>query len=158
MLTNQLKRIDKDKIHPRLFKIYCEVLEECNSKGKEYYAISGYRDPKEQQALFDQGRTKPGNIVTNSEGFKSYHNFGLAIDSSFDGDLKREGLQPSWDVQEYRTLAEVSKTKGLQSGLYFAKLVDAPHVQLALPSGISLDMLKVAFKKGGLEEVWKLVP
>lgn len=34
----------------------------------------------EQAAIYAQGRTSPGAIVTNSKPGQSYHNFGLALD------------------------------------------------------------------------------
>ena len=42
--------------------------------------ISGTRTFAEQDALFAQGRTKPGRIVTNARGGFSNHNFGIAFD------------------------------------------------------------------------------
>lgn len=34
----------------------------------------------EQEALYAQGRTKPGKVVTNAKAGMSYHNYGLAVD------------------------------------------------------------------------------
>jgi peptidoglycan L-alanyl-D-glutamate endopeptidase CwlK len=42
--------------------------------------IFGVRTVAEQDALYAQGRTKPGKIVTNAKGGQSAHNFGLAVD------------------------------------------------------------------------------
>src|SRR5687768_17388797 len=42
--------------------------------------ISGNRTYAEQNLLYAQGRTKPGDIVTNSRGGQSNHNFGIAWD------------------------------------------------------------------------------
>jgi peptidoglycan L-alanyl-D-glutamate endopeptidase CwlK len=38
------------------------------------------RTNAEQDALYAQGRTTPGPIVTNARGGQSAHNYGLAID------------------------------------------------------------------------------
>ncbi len=40
----------------------------------------GYRTNAEQDALYAQGRTTPGSIVTWARGGESIHNQGLAID------------------------------------------------------------------------------
>jgi peptidoglycan L-alanyl-D-glutamate endopeptidase CwlK len=42
--------------------------------------VQGLRTIDEQNALYAQGRTKPGNKVTNAKGGSSYHNYGLAVD------------------------------------------------------------------------------
>lgn len=42
--------------------------------------VQGLRTFAEQDALYAQGRTKPGNIVTYSPAGTSYHNYGLAVD------------------------------------------------------------------------------
>src|SRR6266568_3689055 len=48
--------------------------------------ISGTRTYPEQDALYEQGRSKPGKIVTNARGGHSNHNFGIAFDVGiFDG-------------------------------------------------------------------------
>jgi peptidoglycan L-alanyl-D-glutamate endopeptidase CwlK len=41
---------------------------------------SGYRSKKEQNELYAQGRSKPGQVVTNAKAGQSYHNYGLAVD------------------------------------------------------------------------------
>lgn len=42
--------------------------------------VQGLRTFKEQDDIYQQGRTKPGNIVTRAKAGSSYHNYGLAID------------------------------------------------------------------------------
>src|SRR5690606_22511724 len=57
-----------------------EAKEIAASYGCEYIGISGHRTWAEQDALYAQGRTKPGSIVTNAKGGQSNHNFGIAMD------------------------------------------------------------------------------
>ena len=51
-----------------------------------FQAEDGIRDLVRSRGLGDvykrqaQGRTKPGKIVTNSPGGKSWHNYGLGVD------------------------------------------------------------------------------
>ena len=40
--------------------------------------ISGTRTFAEQDRLYAQGRTEPGNVVTNARGGQSNHNYGIA--------------------------------------------------------------------------------
>lgn len=62
------------------------------AEGKVDFTIThGFRSKEEQAALYAQGRTKKGNIVTNCDGIhkKSRHQSGKAIDFipyPFDGD------------------------------------------------------------------------
>jgi peptidoglycan L-alanyl-D-glutamate endopeptidase CwlK len=126
-------------------------------RGHSYYAISGFRDPIEQDKLYAIGRTekKGSPIVTNAPGFKSYHNYGLAIDFCWDKDQKREGLQPGWDVKSYMVLAEEAEKLGLVSGMKF-KMVDAPHIQIPM-NVIGLTKLEEIYKEGGIEACWEEV-
>lgn len=48
--------------------------------GLDLRMTSGYRSFAEQDELYAQGRTKPGNIVTNAKGGESLHNYGVAFD------------------------------------------------------------------------------
>jgi peptidoglycan L-alanyl-D-glutamate endopeptidase CwlK len=48
--------------------------------GVTFEVLSGLRSYAQQAALFAQGRTKPGKIVTNARPGSSWHNYGLAID------------------------------------------------------------------------------
>lgn len=48
--------------------------------GIQLRIVQALRTIAEQNALYNQGRTTPGNIVTNARGGSSYHNYALAID------------------------------------------------------------------------------
>lgn len=158
-----LKRLDEKSIHPVLWAKAQQLVEACAARGYHYYAISGYRSVEEQNALFAQGRSTKGAIVTNARGGQSAHNFGLAIDFCKDADKTRGGLQPDWNAHEYEVLAEEAKKLGLEPGLYW-QFKDAPHVQLPLSSK-SIKLFNVApapdaqdllslYKKGGMAAVW----
>lgn len=86
--------------------------------------VSGYRSQEEQDQLYAQGRTKPGEIVTNARGGYSWHNFGLAADYAFvkDGHLTWDG---PWNL-----FGRIARTCGLEWGGDFRKFPDRPHMQL----------------------------
>jgi peptidoglycan L-alanyl-D-glutamate endopeptidase CwlK len=95
--------------------------------------VQGFRSIEEQDALYAQGRTKPGAIVTKAKGGKSYHNYGLAIDFALlydkDGNGSFESL--SWDTTDPRW-AEVVKAfenKGWFWGGKFSTITDKPHLE-----------------------------
>lgn len=52
----------------------------CANEGIDVLITSTYRDSESQDALFAQGRTKPGKIVTNARGGYSWHNWRCAFD------------------------------------------------------------------------------
>src|ERR1700676_5276576 len=56
------------------------LVTKAGANGITIKVISGLRTYAEQDDLYAQGRTKPGNIVTNARGGYSNHNFGIAFD------------------------------------------------------------------------------
>jgi len=151
-VNDLLVRIDLQTINPSFLERIREMLEACRAAGFDYFAISGYRSAAEQDELYAQGRTKPGNIVTNSQGFQSAHNFGIALDFARDKDTSRAGLQPGWDAPDYDVLGREAVARGLIWGGNFTKLKDRPHVQMAgYVTGSELLPLKAAYQ-GAVEQ------
>ena len=124
-----LKRLDVELLHPSLVNRVIDMLSSCRLVGFDYWAVSGFRSAPEQQALYEQGRSRPGNIVTSARAFQSAHNFGLAIDFAHDRDLARGGLQDGWSPEEYEVLGVQARAHGLVWGGDLA-FSDRPHVQL----------------------------
>lgn len=59
--------------------------------------IQGLRSFAESDALYAQGRTKPGPIVTKAAAGQSYHNYGLAFDFQMLTDGKEDDIVgPHW--------------------------------------------------------------
>jgi len=42
--------------------------------------FEGFRSPQRQDYLYQQGRSRPGNIITNARPWTSFHQYGLAAD------------------------------------------------------------------------------
>ena len=55
-------------------------LEKCDIEGIDLLVTSTYRDAEAQKALYAQGRTVPGRIVTNAQAGESWHNWRCAVD------------------------------------------------------------------------------
>lgn len=92
-------------LHPKLreeaIEIYSEICERL--KGKAFCRFTHtLRTFAEQDALYAQGRTKPGSIVTYARGGQSYHNFGIAIDICLVVDTDGDGDydKASWDFKK----------------------------------------------------------
>jgi peptidoglycan LD-endopeptidase CwlK len=87
--------------------------------------ISGLRTYDEQNALYAQGRTKPGRVVTNARGGYSNHNFGIAFDIGvFDG----ASYVP--ESPRYKAVGALGAELGLEWGGNWKTIKDEPHFQL----------------------------
>jgi peptidoglycan L-alanyl-D-glutamate endopeptidase CwlK len=88
-----------------------------------------YRNVEEQQALYAQGRTSPGPIVTQCDGviIKSKHNStpSLALDFAvlIAGKL-------TWDVSEYAAVGKIAQDIGLVWGGSWPTFPDAVHLEV----------------------------
>ena len=87
--------------------------------------ISGTRTYAEQDALYAQGRTKAGNIVTNARGGYSNHNFGIAFDI---GVFSGNRYLPESPL--YKAVGALGMELGLEWGGNWTSIVDQPHFQL----------------------------
>lgn len=143
-----LKRIET--IHPKLReelrKIYDEICKELTGRAVCRFS-QVYRTFKEQDALYAQGRTKPGAKVTNAKGGQSYHNYGLAVDivMIIDGKTASWDTTKDWDGDKIADWLEVVKifTKhGWQWGLFNKEgnRYDLPHFQKTF--GLSISALR----------------
>lgn len=107
------------------------------SDGLVVRLISGTRTFQQQDALFAQGRTASGKIVTNARGGQSNHNFGIAWDvgiftsgGAYIDDLAEKKKMTSAAVEaEYKKLGPVGRNLGLFWGGDWHK-PDRPHFQL----------------------------
>jgi len=71
---------DLNKLHPYVKQLSEKLIDQCKKQGLKVIITQALRTNEEQNELYAQGRTKPGNIVTNAKGGQSMHNYGLAID------------------------------------------------------------------------------
>ena len=98
--------------------------------GIDLLITSTYRSNEEQAALYAQGRTKPGAIVTNARPGDSYHNWRCA----FDVVPLRNG-KPVWgttgpDGDLWRKVGELGESVGLEwAGRWTGKLREMAHFQ-----------------------------
>ena len=95
--------------------------------------ISGLRTYAEQDALYAQGRAKPGPKVTNARGGYSNHNFGIAFDVGV-----FEGSRYLPDSVKYKAVGALGTDLGLEWGGNWKTIVDQPHFQLR--PGWAVDM------------------
>ena len=105
--------------------------------------VSGLRTYPEQAALYAQGRTKPGKIVTNAEPGESYHNFGLAFDFAV---MKNGSLVWNPDHPDWKRFVRLGKEAGFDWGGDWTSFRDYPHLQAG--NAPSLAALRARFPRG----------
>ena len=100
-----------------------------------------YRSFERSDALYAQGRTKPGNIVTNAKGGQSIHNYSLA----FDFVMLINGKM-NWDVDaNWMKVVSVFKKYGWEwGGDWKGSLKDYPHFQKT--NGLTLKQIQAKYK------------
>lgn len=151
-------RIQPAMLYPPFMAKLEKLVEACEKRGARYYAICGFRSADEQAALYAQGRTKPGKVVTNAKPYSSAHQFHCAVDFCRDADMNKEGLQPDWDIESYRILAEEAVKLGLEAAFNWKSFKEGPHIQLPLGKvGLSLDDLRRAYISGGQAGLYALL-
>jgi len=86
-------------------------LASCKKEGIDLLVTSSYRDIESQNALYAQGRTTEGKIVTNAKGGQSFHNFRCAVDvvPLKNGKEIWDGADPVW-----ATVGRLGKEAGLE--------------------------------------------
>ena len=79
--------------HPRLQRIASAWIKACATEGISVAIGETLRTVAEQDALYAQGRTKPGNKVTNARGssYSSQHQWGIAFDFYLKMDIDGDG-------------------------------------------------------------------
>ena len=109
-------------LRPLVIEKYSEFFQKCKATGYNIRITSGLRTFAEQTALYAQGRTADGPIVTNAKAGQSMHNFGIAYDICVDN------LSPTrtdWDK-----IGLIGKTLGFTWGGDFTTIDDFDHFEL----------------------------
>lgn len=114
--------------HPRLQALASKLTEECEKQGLIIKIGECYRTVEEQNALYAQGRTEPGSIVTNAKGssYSSQHQWGIAFD--FFRNDGNGAYNESGDF--FEKVGAVGKGLGLGWGGDWKSIVDKPHLYL----------------------------
>lgn len=121
---------------PKVEKMAGIFLDKCKKAGYPLLITQAYRSKAEQDALYAQGRTKPGPRVTNAQGGDSFHNFGVAFDVCFLKGIK--AWYPAASDPVWQEIGKIAATIGLEHG--DRGYVDLPHFQYR--AGYSLEDFK----------------
>ncbi|WP_379161307.1 M15 family metallopeptidase [Paenibacillus sp. sgz5001063] len=133
-------------LHPVLLAAANVLIQRCYAKGIPIVITQGMRTIAEQNALYAQGRTQKGTIVTNARGGSSYHNYGLAMDFAL---LLPGGQNVSWDMNlngdgdklaDWQEVVQEAKKLGFEWGGDWTSFKDYSHLQMAF--GLTVAQLK----------------
>lgn len=124
-------------LHPSVRCEVTNIINECEKAltGRAKVRITqGLRTDAEQTALYAQGRTAPGKIVTNAKAGQSIHNYGFAVDIC----LIIDGVTASWDTKtdwdgdkkaDWMEVVEIFKKHGWEWGGDWKSFKDMPHFE-----------------------------
>lgn len=121
---------DPRKIDPRLLHFMAQLSGALKRESNiplghydDFYGFriyEGYRSKERQDFLYEQGRTKPGPIVTKARAGQSAHNYGMAVDLC--------------DINLELKKAEIEKTllgnPAIEWGGHWKNFPDPPHFQI----------------------------
>ena len=116
--------------HPALKTRVAALVDALARQGLDLVLTQGVRSVAQQQALYAQGRSKPGKIVTNCDGVRAASNhqpkadgYGYAVDVAWrtNGQITWEG---PWD-----TFGRLAETQGLTWGGAWTRFPDRPHIE-----------------------------
>lgn len=139
LISKSMNRIGN--VHPVVKDGAEELIRRSYDKGLYIAFSDGYRSHAEQNRLYNQGRTTPGNIVTNARGGQSIHNFGLALDMYI---TNKQGTTARWTQSELKKAANIAKEIGFEWGGDWKSFPDYPHIQMT--GGLSLAQLQAGKK------------
>lgn len=103
----------------RLFKLACA------EQGIDIIITSTYRDHESQAALYAQGRTKAGQVVTNAKPGQSFHNYRIAFDFA----PVVNGKVPWKDAALFLRCGQIGESVGLEWAGRWTKFREAAHFQ-----------------------------
>ena len=124
-----------DKLHPLVRAEVTSIIQECDIAltGRAKVRVTqGLRTFAEQEALYQQGRTKPGKKVTNAKAGQSVHNFGFAVDICLiiDGKTASWDTVKDWDndqVADWYECVKIFAKHGWDWGGNWKTFKDLPH-------------------------------
>lgn len=121
---------DLNELHPVVKSKAESLLKLAKQQNIDLVITSTYRDDESQAALYAQGRTKPGLIVTNAKPGQSWHNWRCALDV-----VPIRNGKPVWgttglDGDLWRKVGEIGESVGLEwAGRWTGKLREMAHFQ-----------------------------
>lgn len=115
---------DISALKPKVTQLAQRFLDKCKESGYPTQIICTYRSPEEQNALYAQGRTGDGKIVTMAKGGQSLHQYGVAFDFL---PINKDGTA-NWNG-DYNARGVIGESIGLEWGGNWSGFKDISHMQ-----------------------------
>lgn len=132
---------DLDELLPEVKKRVQRFITTCKFEGVDLLVTSTYRDNESQDALYAQGRTLPGKIVTNAKAGQSFHNYRCAVDV-----VPLVAGKPRWDAKDpiWQKVGRLGKAAGLEWAGDWKRFREFAHFQYT--GGLTLAQLQQGAK------------
>lgn len=126
-----------DDLLPQVASRVRAFIKAADEAGIDLLVTSTYRDNESQNALYAQGRTAPGKIVTNAKAGQSFHNFRCAVDV-----VPIVAGKPRWDVKDevWQKIGALGKAQDLEWAGDWKRFREYPHFQYT--GGLTLAQLQ----------------
>jgi len=138
---------DVNLLHPELKPKALRLVELAKAKGIDIVISQTWRTKAEQDALYAQGRTRSGNIVTNTKYPYSLHCWGVAFDIAVIVNGKA-----NWSAKYYDIVGPLGESLGLEWGGRWKSFVDRPHFQL--PGFKAAELIKKYSSPEAFKKTW----
>jgi peptidoglycan L-alanyl-D-glutamate endopeptidase CwlK len=129
-----------EDLHPYVAKLCRAFVAACKKDGIDILITSTWRDNESQNALYAQGRTKPGKKVTNAKAGQSFHNYKLAFDF-----VPIVNGKAQWnDLATFKRAGAIGERLGLDWAGRWVSFKELAHLQWS--GGLSLAQLRAGKK------------
>lgn len=127
---------DLNELHPKVKELAEKLIVACEQEGIKIGVSETYRTKERQDYLYEQGRTRPGNVVTYAKGsdMRSYHQWRLAFD------VYHNVKGHEYDTNVLKKIGIIGMKLGLEWGGSWSGFKDTPHFQYTF--GLSIQELK----------------
>ena len=141
------------EVYPGLATLVREMAAQLEAEGIDIRVTQSLRTVAEQEALYAEGRTQPGSIVTDARAGYSWHNFGLAVDVA---PLTPQGVDWNTSHPVWIHIVDVGVHCGLVAGAEFRTFPDWPHFQLTGRFPVTPDdEARLILANRGIGAVWQ---
>jgi peptidoglycan L-alanyl-D-glutamate endopeptidase CwlK len=115
-----------DELAPPVKERVENFLNLCKENNIDLLVTSTYRDNESQQALYAQGRTTAGKVVTNAKAGDSWHNWRCAVDV-----VPLVNGKPNWDGSDpvWAKIGELGNQAGLEWAGNWKTFKELAHFQ-----------------------------
>ncbi len=116
---------DLDDLLPVVAVRASAFINACHDAGIDVLITSTQRDDEAQAALYAQGRTMPGKIVTNAKAGQSWHNWACAFDF-----VPIINGKAQWnDIKTFERCGEIAESVGLEWAGRWTRFKELAHCQ-----------------------------